>query len=44
MIQYVWKDIPENEQVEVEMVGQIWVNTDNNDIKLPLALVYLLMI
>ena len=27
------KDIPENEQVEVEMVGQIWVNTDNNDIK-----------
>lgn len=25
-------DIPENEQVEVEMLGQIWVKTDNPDI------------
>ena len=27
------KDIPKEEQVEVEMVGQIWVKTDNENIK-----------
>ena len=27
------KDIPKEEQVEVEMVGQIWVKTDNEHIK-----------
>lgn len=27
------KDIPEDEQVEVEMLGQIWVKTDDKSIK-----------
>lgn len=32
-VQLGGKDIPENEQVEVEMVGQIWIKTDNSNIK-----------